>query len=304
MGTDENDIRKLVFERGTAERTSSTSITGTVLFLTILNDGHSFGLERTIVDYLEMIQGLFQEGSFHANLGLLISDEEEFNNIKSIIESNTFKFEFAHQIILLHHKTSSRAPAVGEERHSDSVQMERRQLLAVLRNTLLYSALQEEDYVVWIDADIFKIPDTLLPKMISSKRDIITPKCVAGPWFDYDGNAWAGSRSHPTDVQRKAIKDSGLLGDFVPRGGKRINELDPKDGTEFIPLDSVGGTFLFAKAEVYRQGISFPVYYVIGADWDLSQGWDGIETEGLCYVAKTRGYKCWGMPLMDVHHVN
>jgi hypothetical protein len=29
----------------------------------------------------------------------------------------------------------------------------------------------------------------------------------------------------------------------------------------------------------------------------MKEGYDGIETEGICFTAKTLGYKCWGMPL-------
>lgn len=74
-----------------------------------------------------------------------------------------------------------------------------------------------------------------------------------------------------------------------------ISEL-AQEGVDFVEIDSVGGTVLFVKAEIFRKGINFPPYYVIGTDWNRIEGWDGIETEGLCYVAKASGYKCWGMP--------
>ena len=41
---------------------------------------------------------------------------------------------------------------------------------------------------------------------------------------------------------------------------------------EFVEIDSVGGTMLKVSAEIFRQGINFPPYYVIGADWDLKEG--------------------------------
>jgi hypothetical protein len=37
---------------------------------------------------------------------------------------------------------------------------------------------------------------------------------------------------------------------------------------------------------------------VIGTEWDsaaVGGGYDGIESEGLCYVAKVVGYTCWGL---------
>jgi hypothetical protein len=68
-------------------------------------------------------------------------------------------------------------------------------------------------------------------------------------------------------------------------------------------LDSVGGTFLFVKAEVHRKGVLFPNGYVIGTEWGMKEGWDGIETEGLCYLARQIGYQCWGIANEAIHHV-
>lgn len=63
----------------------------------------------------------------------------------------------------------------------------------------------------------------------------------------------------------------------------------------FVPLDSVGGTMLYVNVDVHRQGVLFPVHHLIGSEWS-SEGYDGIETEGLCYVAHFLGFKCWGCP--------
>lgn len=72
----------------------------------------------------------------------------------------------------------------------------------------------------------------------------------------------------------------------------------------FVEVDSVGGTFLYVKGEVHRKGVSFPPYYVIGTTWESGEGWDGIETEGLCYVGRNLGYTCWGMPTINTNHYN
>lgn len=42
---------------------------------------------------------------------------------------------------------------------------------------LCCSALETEDAVLWIDADIVAAPQDMLPKMIASDLDIITPNC-------------------------------------------------------------------------------------------------------------------------------
>ncbi|KAG0034881.1 hypothetical protein BGZ82_005571 [Podila clonocystis] len=66
-------------------------------------------------------------------------------------------------------------------------------------------------------------------------------------------------------------------------------------------LDSVGGTVLFVRGEVHREGVAFTTNYVIGAGWK-HEGYDGIESEGLCYVAGFLYYKCWGMPHAITEH--
>lgn len=116
-------------------------------------------------------------------------------------------------------------------------------------------------------------------------------------------NAWNGQRTKPSQTQINDMIASGAS-DFVPEGVpgkvKHISELGGLK--RFVELDSVGGTVLFLKSDIFRSGINFPPYYIIGADWDRLEGWDGIETEGLCYIAKAVGYECWAMPNDFVDH--
>ncbi|KAG7383655.1 hypothetical protein PHYPSEUDO_003459 [Phytophthora pseudosyringae] len=109
-------------------------------------------------------------------------------------------------------------------------------------------------------------------------------------WYEYDLNAWVGRRK-----VRRSTRDSS----FVP-GDLSVKRMKQFHGCQetFVPLDSVGGTMLSVKAEVHRQGVLFPVHHVIG-----SEGYDGIETEGLCYVAHFLGFRCWGMPCDLIYHI-
>ena len=59
---------------------------------------------------------------------------------------------------------------------------------------------------------------------------------------------------------------------------------------DLVRLDSVGGTILYLKSEAVHQGLNFLTYAAVGTSWNSSEGWDGIETEGMCYVAKTLRY--------------
>ena len=47
--------------------------------------------------------------------------------------------------------------------------------------------------------------------------------------------------------------------------------------------------------------IELPAGYLVGTDWD-AMGWDGIESEGICIMARHMGFKCHGMPHEIVYH--
>lgn len=110
--------------------------------------------------------------------------------------------------------------------------------------------------------------------------------------YVYDLNAWVGHRK----VRQPTSED------FVPGplSAKNMNKLQG-NGQEVVPLDSVGGAMIYIRADIHRQGVIFPHNYVIGSEWGR-EGYDGIETEGLCYSAHFLGYKCWGMPNEVIHH--
>ncbi|GMF14079.1 unnamed protein product [Phytophthora lilii] len=154
-------------------------------------------------------------------------------------------------------------------------------------------------HVVWVDADVSVIPPHLLPKMARSGLDILMPICYSmfrGKWINYDQNAWVGQR-----IVRPA---SHADEHFMP-GPLRVKLLDQVDDKSkpFTPLDSVGGTMLYVRADVHRHGVMFPMHYVIGSEWGR-EGYDGIETEGLCYTAHFLGFKCWGMFNESIQHTD
>ena len=70
-----------------------------------------------------------------------------------------------------------------------------------------------------------------------------------------------------------------------------------------VPLDSVGGTVLWVDANLHREGVIFPPFYLIGSEWDRN-GYDGIETEGICYIAKAMlgNQVCFGLPSVVAFH--
>ncbi|KAJ8552376.1 hypothetical protein ON010_g10170 [Phytophthora cinnamomi] len=110
--------------------------------------------------------------------------------------------------------------------------------------------------------------------------------------YDYDLNAWVGHRK---------VRSPGEE-NFVP-GPLSVRNMHNLQGENQIavPLDSVGGTMLYVRADVHRQGVIFPAHYTIGSEWG-AEGYDGIETEGFCYNAHFLGFRCWGMPKESIYH--
>lgn len=84
--------------------------------------------------------------------------------------------------------------ASNEDRHAYNVQVQRRNIMAKSRNTLLSAALDDEhDYVLWLDGDVVDYPDTMLEELIGLNKDIIVPNCFWHSYNEeggYDKNNW------------------------------------------------------------------------------------------------------------------
>ncbi|KAG0232170.1 hypothetical protein BGW41_001960 [Actinomortierella wolfii] len=265
-----------------------------ILVLTLVRNHESWGGGRSFPDFVNLVRG-FDYPMANINLGVLASDRAEFDAINNHIQSMSGGQDFFPQIhVLLREKDAGINRA---QRKADNVQKERRRLIARLRNYLLYTTLRDEDSVLWIDSDMVRIPNDLLGRMIASGKDVITTATrigSSGPFIDL--NAWVGERITPNAEEQRIIEQGGL---FVPRH-KAVKFTHELEG-EFGELDSVGGTVLFVRGEVHREGVAFTTNYVIGGGWKY-EGYDGIESEGLCYVAGFLGYKCWGMPHAIAEH--
>ena len=64
-------------------------------------------------------------------------------------------------------------------------------VLAKARNHLLFSALREEEWVLWLDVDVIDYPADIIERLLATGKHIVHPHCVlrpGGPTFDL--NAW------------------------------------------------------------------------------------------------------------------
>ncbi|MCP4262046.1 MAG: hypothetical protein GY774_31785 [Planctomycetes bacterium] len=168
----------------------------------------------------------------------------------------------------------------GVPRHTDEIQVSRRITLAKSRNHLLFRAIEDEDWVLWLDADVIEYPADIIQHLLATGKEIVHPNCVleyGGGSFDL--NAW---------------RDQGKL---------HLDDL--RQTGDLVELDSVGGTLLLIKADVHRDGLIFPPfpYGLENPKIRKDIPWRGeIETEGLGIMADDMKVKCWGMPRLEIKH--
>lgn len=167
-------------------------------------------------------------------------------------------------------------------RWEPGLQLARRSVLARSRNQLLFRALSDEDWVLWLDVDVVDYPADLVERLLSYDLDILHPDCVREPGGQsFDLNAW---------------KDNGRL---------HMHDLRGTGGP--VRIDSVGGTALLVKADLHRDGLIFPPYKYGVESSVIRQphpvwGQGEIETEGLAAMARDMGVQCWGLPDLELVH--
>jgi peptide chain release factor subunit 1 len=171
----------------------------------------------------------------------------------------------------------------GVPRYEHVYQATRRVVLARARNHLLFHALREQDWVLWLDVDVIEFPVDIVQRLIAPDLDIVQPHCV----LDYGGRTF----------DRNAWSDKGNLFMENLRGKGRVR------------LDSVGGTMLLVRADRHRDGLVFPPFFYGGRSrWVRSphplrgDQVGEIETEGFGVMAKDMGLECWGLPDVEIRH--
>jgi hypothetical protein len=215
----------------------------------------------------------------HLSLGVLEGDssDDTFVQVESRLGAEDFR-----RVTLLKKDFGFRMPD-HTPRFEAVYQPARRAVLARARNHLLFRALHDEDWVLWLDVDVVDYPPDIIEQFLAFDRDIVHPHCViepGGPTFDL--NAWCD-------------------------GGHRV--MSDMRGEGLVRLDAVGGTMLLVRADRHRDGLVFPpFFYGNRSRWvrdphPLGNHIVGeIETEGLGIMAKDMGIECWGLPDLEIRH--
>lgn len=106
----------------------------------------------------------------------------------------------------------------------------------------------------------------------------------------YDLNAWRGRRVGPNNIEQESLWKDLSSWEPHPADGKTDildKAIDKSDNDDLIRLDSVGGTILMFRADLVRMGLNFPAGYVVGMTFEHGEGYDGIETEGVCVLSRS-----------------
>lgn len=264
-----------------------------VMLTTLVKDLESWGGNRTFASYMDLVAS-FDYPHDLLSISILVGSGSYYKEVEAEAPALVRKYGFRH-ITILHRGTNTGTSR--ENRHDHALQGQRRRTLAMLRNFLLYTALQQEEGVLWLDADVATIPHHLLRKVVKSGKPIVAVRCMAPGGSEFDLNTWIGERKKPA-----VDANETQLSEFVP-GPKNVSflhEFASKD-VEWIEVDSVGATFLYVQSSVHREGVIFPAYHAVGTTWDRD-GYDAIESEGICYLAKYLGYSCWGLASEFTQH--
>ncbi|KAM9939406.1 hypothetical protein OXX80_001116 [Metschnikowia pulcherrima] len=219
-----------------------------------------------------------------------------------VTQSSPKKFK---KITLLRQDTPSLESQSEKDRHALAVQKERRSMMALARNSLVFTTISPStSWVLWLDADIVETAPTLLEDLIAHQKPVLSANVYQRYTKDgkpsirpYDFNNWVESE--------EGLRLAKEMGDdeIIVEGYSEIATYRPlmahfydENGEPNVemPLDGVGGGAVLVNAEVHRDGAmfpSFPFYHL-------------IETEGFAKMAKRLGYEVFGLPNYLVYHYN
>ncbi|OBA19058.1 hypothetical protein METBIDRAFT_16830, partial [Metschnikowia bicuspidata var. bicuspidata NRRL YB-4993] len=287
-----------------------------VLVVSSIANQNSFGKDRGFEDFYKVI-GSLEYPTSSINIAFYCGSLQLYNDVTNYLEA-IIKGELCtyNQMTILY------APFLQSDfkssEHSPKLQRLRRRNIAQGRNFALFNSLQSEHYTLFLDADVIRFDHTnMLKRFVNSGKDIIVPRIELGGEVDYDKNSWRGNRKTPSASQLQLMNDDKWdEAGYVPEDVKdeifhlgdhaRSSDMSSTDSnldlSYTVKLDSVGGAVLFLKSIIFKQGVVFPTMNIVGTSWQRKEGYDGIETEGVCYMAQTLGYTCFAMPNLVVQH--
>lgn len=108
------------------------------------------------------------------------------------------KSRFRNSALFQHH-FGYRIPD-GIPRWTPEIQLQRRSILAMSRNHLLFRGLGDADWALWLDADVISYPIDLIEQLIFWDKDIVRKRSTE-PLYSSPGNFVYAVRSCPTPTR-------------------------------------------------------------------------------------------------------
>lgn len=219
------------------------------------------------------------------------------------VQSKPHKFK---KITILRQDTGSLESQLEKDRHALLAQKERRSMMALARNSLLFTTIAPTTtWILWLDADIVETPPTLIEDMTAHDKPVLSCNVYqrytneeGSPAIrPYDFNNWVESEEGLRIASEMAddeiiVEGYSEIATYRALMAHFYNQNEKPD--VLMELDGVGGGAVMVNADVHRDGAmfpSFPFYHL-------------IETEGFAKMAKRLGYEVYGMPHYLVYHHN
>lgn len=225
------------------------------------------------------------------SLGILEGDSKNDECNRNILSNISYWKEYYHEILYYRKniRDSSNNDVVKmSNRHDRELQYERRRGIAILRN-------EYDDFVLWLDSDLYNYNEDVLKDLLMVNKDIVTAHCVLPDSMrDYDLNSWKYNEifikylNELNDSNYLVVQGYGIGGSYI----NDIIDRSNKDKNYLVEIDSVGGTMLLVKNVVHNSKIKFAE--------ELYKHW--IETEGFGMIAHDRGYKMYALPNVYIYH--
>ncbi|KAJ4287165.1 hypothetical protein N0V90_012563 [Kalmusia sp. IMI 367209] len=275
------DVSEATLPDGTVRFTRrNPAHTPSTLVLVLTRDAGSWShdyhsTQRSVYDFLDLLAST-KLALPNVAVGILTASADEFKAIQKATEGVPLG-----RVTILQRNDTGSSFEYGD-RHKPDIQDERRALLARLRNYLMNGALQDESHIFWVDADVVEFSEGIVQTMLKhaeSRADvgILTARCERDTLYNYDMNAW---KVAPAELDAANATDRVALQDKLEHSKTWVPELMKDTSNEdLVPLDSVGGTLLYMRAELVRQGLIFPWWSAVGTGWER----EGMEGGG-CFV--------------------
>ena len=171
-------------------------------------------------------------------------------------------------------------------------QAKRRSNLARVRNHLVrHFQANNEEWALWIDADVCDYAPDTLRKLLDLRKKVIVPNCV----LDWGGQSFDQNSFFESNSDRDARYYKHVhKGIFQPPANFHARRhLHDLRFLSKVPLDGIGGTMILVHGSVHRAGITFPEYPYK----------DLLETEGFGKICRDFGVRATGLPNLEIQHV-